>query len=87
MTKLIDLKTKMSPEMFAELHSLVASEPAILEIELCPVSKDGYLRSSKYVGALESGERIHRIDTEYGARYVRSTCTATQLRGAFKVSK
>lgn len=84
MTKLIDLKTKMSAEMFAELHHRVVSEPALFEVEICAVSKDGYLRNSKYVGALSSGERIHRIDTEYGVMYVRSSATASQLRAAFK---
>ncbi len=77
------LRSRMSPEMFAELHSLVAKEPGVLEIERCEVSKDGYLRSSKYVGALSAGERIHRIDTEYGVTYVRSTADARALRKAF----
>jgi hypothetical protein len=82
--KLYDVHALMSPEMFRELHSLVAKEPVELAIELCKVSRDGYLRNSKYVGSLADGERIHRVDTEYGATYVRSRATATQLRRAFQ---
>jgi hypothetical protein len=84
---LIDLKPLMTSEMFAELHYLAAAEPAELSIQLCAVAKDGYLPNSKYVGALTAGERVHRIDTEYGVSYVRSRCTATQLRKAFLTAR
>ncbi len=73
-------KANMHTAMFSELCALRAKETAECEVEICAVSKDGYLRNSKYVGALSRGERIHRIDTEYGVTYVRSSLTSADLR-------
>jgi hypothetical protein len=83
------VRSLMSAEMHAELADLAMKEPGVLAVEKVRLDRAGFVATAKhlpvgkYIGALASGERVHRIDTEYGALYVRSRATATQLRAAF----
>ncbi len=76
------IKSLMSPEMFAEVSALAKKEPAELEIEIVHLNRGGYANNGKYFGALAIGERIHRVDTEYGTHYIRSCATSYQIKRA-----
>lgn len=79
--QLIDLKPLMTLGMFAELHRLSTLEVE-LTVERVRCGAQGYRPNGEYMGICAPGERIHRIDTEYGVTYIRSRATATQIRNA-----
>lgn len=83
---MLEISKLMSPEQFRELRHLAAKEPAVLEITLVKLDAGGYAANGKYLGVCAKGERIHRVDTEYGALYVRSRANAKQLQRVLSIT-
>jgi hypothetical protein len=77
----MNLKDKMSLQMWGELLYLKGKEPTQVLVELVELDRDGCTFYGAYLGKCAPGERIHRIDTEYDScRYIRSRATAPEIK-------